>query len=96
MPRSTGHSDCLFAAPAKAPVVPPPPEAVDITNLCHLISVVARGGDLKKGAITYVKGHRPLSGGSWTQSGPDASAQFVGRVARLSGNVRQPNHVLAN
>ena len=31
-----------------------------------------------------------------TQSGPDASAQSVGRVARLSGNVRQPNHVLAN
>src|ERR1700691_3020402 len=30
------------------------------------------------------------------QSGPDASAQSVGRVARLSGNVRQPNHVLAN
>jgi len=34
----------------------------------------------------------PLS----TQSGPDASAQSVGRVARLSRNVRQPNHVLAN
>jgi hypothetical protein len=31
-----------------------------------------------------------------TQSGPDASAQSVGRVARLSGNVRQPNHVLVN
>ncbi len=31
-----------------------------------------------------------------TQSGPDASAQSVGRVARLSGNVRQPNHVLGN
>ena len=31
-----------------------------------------------------------------TQSGPDASAQSVGRVARLSWNVRQPNHVLAN
>jgi hypothetical protein len=31
-----------------------------------------------------------------TQSGPDAPAQSVGRVARLSGNVRQPNHVLAN
>src|SRR5580658_8492778 len=31
-----------------------------------------------------------------TQSGPDASAQSVGRIARLSGNVRQPNHVLAN
>jgi hypothetical protein len=30
-----------------------------------------------------------------TQSGPDPSAQSVGRVARLSGNVRQPNHVLA-
>jgi hypothetical protein len=28
-----------------------------------------------------------------TQSGPGASAQSV---ARLSGNVRQPNHVLAN
>ncbi len=31
-----------------------------------------------------------------TQSGPDARAQSVGRVARLSGSVRQPNHVLAN
>src|SRR5215467_15692066 len=31
-----------------------------------------------------------------TQSGPDAPPQSVGRVARLSGNVRQPNHVLAN
>ena len=31
-----------------------------------------------------------------TQSGPDASALSVGRVARLSGNVRQPNHVLGN
>src|SRR5208337_4990740 len=31
-----------------------------------------------------------------TQRGPDAPAQSVGRVARLSGNVRQPNHVLAN
>jgi hypothetical protein len=31
-----------------------------------------------------------------TPSGPDASAQSVGRVARLSGNVRQPNHVLVN
>jgi hypothetical protein len=31
-----------------------------------------------------------------TQSGPDASAQSVGRVTRLSRNVRQPNHVLAN
>ena len=31
-----------------------------------------------------------------TQSGPDTSVQSVGRVARLSGNVRQPNHVLAN
>ena len=30
------------------------------------------------------------------ESGPDASAQSVGRVERLSGNVRQPNHVLAN
>src|SRR6202043_321569 len=30
------------------------------------------------------------------QSGPDASAQSVERVARLSRNVRQPNHVLAN
>jgi len=30
------------------------------------------------------------------KSGPDASAQSVGRVARLGGNVRQPNHVLAN
>src|SRR5215468_10845541 len=30
------------------------------------------------------------------QSGRDASAQFVGRVARLSGNVRQPNHILGN
>ena len=29
-----------------------------------------------------------------TQNGPDAPAQSVGRVARLSGNVRQPNHVL--
>ena len=28
--------------------------------------------------------------------GPDAPAKSVGRVARLSGNVRQPNHVLAN
>src|SRR5215475_11009812 len=31
-----------------------------------------------------------------TQSGPDESAQSAGRVARLSRNVRQPNHVLAN
>src|ERR1700739_4498581 len=31
-----------------------------------------------------------------TQSGPDASAQSVGRVARLSRNVRQPKCVLAN
>src|SRR5262249_48060504 len=31
-----------------------------------------------------------------TQSGPDAPAQTVGRVERLSGNVRQPNHALAN
>ena len=31
-----------------------------------------------------------------TQSGPDASAQFVGRAARSSGNVGQPDHVLAN
>jgi hypothetical protein len=42
--------------------------------------------------------HQPISlMGSdvrvWTRSGPDASAQSVGRVARLSGNVR---HVLAN
>src|SRR6516162_11133132 len=29
-------------------------------------------------------------------SGPDAPALSVGRVARLSGNVRQPNHALAN
>ena len=31
-----------------------------------------------------------------TQSGPDASTQFVGRAARSSGNVGQPDHVLAN
>ena len=31
-----------------------------------------------------------------TQSGPDASAQSVEQVARLSRNVRQPHHVLAN
>jgi len=31
-----------------------------------------------------------------TQSGPDVSAQFVARVARLSWNVRQPDRVLAN
>ena len=31
-----------------------------------------------------------------TQGGPVESAQFVGRVARLSRNVRQPDHVLAN
>ena len=40
-----------------------------------------------------------VGSGEWlnpTQSGPDASAQSVGRVARLSRNVRQPNHVLAN
>ena len=37
-----------------------------------------------------------LCGSHVTQSGPDAPAQSVGRVARLSGNVRQPNHVLAN
>jgi hypothetical protein len=30
------------------------------------------------------------------QSGADASAQFVGRVARLSRNVRQPNQVLGD
>src|SRR5437660_6170523 len=33
---------------------------------------------------------------SATQSGPDASAHSDGRVARLSGNVGQPDHVLAN
>src|SRR5215468_2302880 len=31
-----------------------------------------------------------------TQGGPVESAQFVGRVARLSRNVRQPDHVRAN
>ncbi len=31
-----------------------------------------------------------------TQSGSVASAQSVGRVARSSGNVRQPNHVLGD
>ena len=31
-----------------------------------------------------------------TQTGPDVSAQSVGQVARLSGNVRQPKSVLAN
>jgi hypothetical protein len=31
-----------------------------------------------------------------TQGGPVESAKFVGRVARLSRNVRQPDHVLAN
>src|SRR6476660_9763362 len=31
-----------------------------------------------------------------TQRGPKAPAQSVGRVARLSRNVRQSNHVLAN
>ena len=31
-----------------------------------------------------------------TRSRPDESAQSVGRVARLSRNVRQPNHVLPN
>ena len=31
-----------------------------------------------------------------TQSGPVDSAQFIGRVARLSRNVRQPDHVLPN
>jgi hypothetical protein len=31
-----------------------------------------------------------------TQGGPVESAQFVGRVARLSRNVRQPKSVLAN
>ena len=30
------------------------------------------------------------------QGGPVESAQFVGRVALLSRNVRQPDHVLAN
>ena len=29
-------------------------------------------------------------------SGLDAPAQSAGRVARLSGNVRQPDHVFAN
>ena len=32
----------------------------------------------------------------WSQGGPDASAQSVGRVARSSRNVRQPNRVLAD
>ena len=31
-----------------------------------------------------------------TQSGPDSSAQSVGRLALLSRNVRQPNRVLAD
>ena len=31
-----------------------------------------------------------------TQSGPDVSVQFVGRVVPLSRNVRQSNHVLGN
>src|SRR5215475_6650527 len=31
-----------------------------------------------------------------TQGGPVESAQFVARVARLSSNVRQSDHVLAN
>src|SRR6516162_5078915 len=31
-----------------------------------------------------------------TQGGPVESEQFLGRVARLSRNVRQPDHVLAN
>src|SRR5215813_14695824 len=31
-----------------------------------------------------------------TQGGPVESAQFVGRAARLSRNVRQPDHVIAN
>ena len=31
-----------------------------------------------------------------TQSGPDESAQSVGRVTRLSRNIRQPDRVLAN
>ena len=31
-----------------------------------------------------------------TRSGPDASARSVGRVARLSRNVGQPDHILAN
>ena|ERR1700733_2418278 len=34
--------------------------------------------------------------GSSIQSGPDALAQSVARVARLSRNVRQPNHVVDN
>lgn len=40
---------------------------------------------------------RPATKGeNSTQSGPDASAQSVWRDARLSRNVCQPNHVLAN
>lgn len=40
---------------------------------------------------------RPATKGeNSTQIGPDASAQSVWRDARLSRNVGQPNHVLAN
>jgi hypothetical protein len=68
-------------------------------------SVLLSGKLRCEGDRLELAGQRPSSlnagglivvGRSSTQIGPDASAQSVGRVARLSGNVRQPNHVLAN
>lgn len=45
----------------------------------------------------YVLGTNSAQLGSLRpESGPDPSAQSVGRAARLSRNVRQPNRVLAN
>ena len=44
----------------------------------------------------FVRADGGFLGPQCAQSGPDPSAQSVGRVARLSGDVRQPNHVLAN
>jgi hypothetical protein len=41
-------------------------------------------------------GSAQVPGTELVDSGPGASAPFVGQVARLSGNVRQSNHILAN
>ena len=50
------------------------------------------GWNAPKAAVCRSPGTRLFA----TESGPDASAQSVGRAARLSRNVRQSNHVLAN
>ena len=46
--------------------------------------------------VDNATGEVAVAGVEPTYSGPDASAQCVGQVARLSRNVPQPNHVLAD